>query len=1131
MRGLFFVLLTSSLLAQTEVGQLTGTVTDVAGRVQPFASVIVTSIKTGAVIKTETSRQGIYNVIDLLPGAYNVRVSGLTPPPLPRDVVVAPGSRSRLNFALGNVPAPSPIAVPHVANTETQMVQTLIPRADLEDLPSLTRDAYQFVELAGNVSDAGLGTRGAGFAINGQRESSTNILLDGAYNNNDFAGSIGQQIPMEAIQEITVMTGNFTAEYGRASGGVVDAVGRRGGNRLQGSVYEYNRSSSLTSNSFKGNAEGVGQPTFERNEFGYSAGGALVRNKVFFFSDTEAVLVRSEAINFAWVPTPQLIALTAPNTQSFFQTLGQLRPGASVIGTINLSNLTAAYGENPCTGLACATLPVGLPLFSHVSYNVPADSGGGFPQNTLDTFQRLDYDLSDRTWIYGRYAVYSERDPAGVLSGSPYNNYDLGQRQFDNTFAASLIHSWKTRWTSETKLDFNRLTIFQQGTTSRGVVPTMYANPLAPVAIGTDNVAFPGYNPFTPAGFGAFGGPENVVQFQHDIAWNIGKNLIRFGGSVDTLRDNRTDAAYQTAVDSLSNGNGLGPALNGLLSGQFAQIEVAVNPQGKFPCADGVVTAACSLDLPVGTPNFSRSNVSNDAALYIQDYWRPARRIAVNLGLRWEHFGVQHDKNPKLDSNWYAPGVGFADNDLGAYIRDGGLELASQSPIGQLWKPDWKDFAPRIGFAWDVFGHGTTSVRGGYGIAYERNFGNVTFNVNQNLPNYAVIDVPGPVNASNFGPLAASGSTLALPQVGARIIDPDLKTAYAHMWSASFQHATSRGNFFSLDYSASKGINLYSISYPNQYGFGNFVLGDPCTGNGTCISQPNSNYGEDIGYRGNQGFSSYQSLSSRVTIANFLHLGMSLTAEYTWSHAIDNLSSTFFEAGGQGVASQYGNQNITTNNGDFDAGLLDPYNPKLDKGDAEFDIRHRITLVGNWQVPSSKRPGWLGALTRGWNLTPLLVARSGEPFSVFDTSAQTLDLNTPRATFTGAHPISRNTFVESPTVPDSIHLITFLPAQIAREPNPLMPGSPWPANMSPRDAFRAPGFWNLDVGIHKNTRLSERFTLQLRAEFFNVFNHANLYVIGTSADVGASNTVDACFGCTGSSYDQRQIQMATKLLF
>jgi TonB dependent receptor len=658
----------------------------------------------------------------------------------------------------------------------------------------------------------------------------------------------------------------------------------------------------------------------------------------------------------------------------------------------------------------------------------------------------------------------------------------------------------------------------------------MYANPVAPVAIGSDNVAFPGYDPFSPGSGGAFGGPQNTLQFQHDVSWTKGSHLIRFGGSYEYIRDNRTDAAYQTAVDSWSYGGGLGAAVNGLRSGRFAQIEVAVNPQGKFPCAANAPASSCSLTLPVSAPNFSRSNRFHDGALYAQDYWKPRRRLAVNLGVRWEHFGVQHNGNPNLDSNWYGPCIGFADDNLGAYLRNGGLQVASGSPVGGLWKPDWKDFAPRVGVAWDVFGDGRTTFRGGYGIGYDRNFGNVTFNVIQNLPNYAVVDVPGAITTNNFGPLSGGAGTLALPQVGARIIDPALKTAYARFWSAALQRAFGQSLVYSAEYSGSKGVNLYSVSYPNQIGFGNFALGDPCSGNGDCVSQPNANYGEDVGYRGNQGFSIYHSLNNRLSVNNFLNSGVILTVNYTWSHAIDNISSTFFEAGGQGVASQYGNRNITINNGDFDLGLLDPYKPKLDRGDAEFDVRHRVTLSGNWQVPTWKKSAWMGRPLGGWSVNPIFLARSGQPFSVFDSDAQTLDLNIPRAIFVGSFPLRRNTFVATPS-PDLYQIITFNPAQIAHAPNPLVPGDMWLSAMSRRDLFRAPGFWNLDLAVFKNTRITDRFTWQLRAELFNVFNHANLYVIGTSADVGTGNTVNACFGCSRSTYDRRQTQFAAKIIF
>jgi hypothetical protein len=983
----------------------------------------------------------------------------------------------------------------------------------LHALPNLTRDPLRFAELAGNVSDAGLGTRGVGLAMNGQRESSTNILFDGIDNKDEFTGSAGQPYPLDSILELSVLPGGMSAEYGRASGGMVNIAGRRGSNSFHGSAYLFDRDAALSSNSFLNNANDTRKAAFHRDQFGAAVGGPFIRNKLFYFSDTEGTLVRSEGTVYAWIPTPQLLAQSSSNTQAFFQELGQIRPGAQMLGTTSLAQLTAASGKSPCTGLVCGTLSANLPLFSHVAYQAPGDAGAGFPQNTVDSYNRLDYVLSDQTRLFGRYGFYHEQDQSGALANSPYANYDLSGKQTDNNILLGGSHEWNSRWLSQSTVAFDRIDVDQQGFTSRGLVPSMYANPLAPVTIGTDAVAFPGYNPFAPGLGGAFGGPENILQLSHATTWTKGSHSVRFGGDYIYIRDNRTDAAYQSAQDSLSDGGGLGAALAGLLYGTFAQIQVAVNPQGQFPC---VLTPACSLSLPVTSPDFSRSNRFQEGAAWLQDDWHISRRISVNLGVRWEHFGVQHNANPNLDSNWYAAGVGFADSNLIRYLALGGLQLASKSPVGALYQSDWKDFAPRVGVAWDIFGDGKTVVRAGYGIGYDRNFGNVTFNVIQNLPNYAVLDVPGPITTSNFGPLSAPSGSISLPPPGARIIDPELRTAYAHFWNASAQRQIVRSMTYRAEYSGSKGVDLYSVSYPNQAGFGNLYYSVPCTGDGDCRATPNPYYSEDVGYRGNQGFSTYYGVENRFIVSNLLHSGVTLTASYTWSHAVDNLSSTFFEAGAQ-AANRYGDRNITVNNGLFDAGLLDPFQPGLDRGNAEFDIRHRVVVSGVWSF-------------HGWTLAPLFLARSGQPFSVFDSNAQTLDLNTPRATLTAGAPTSRNTFVPSTTA-DTFHLITFLPAQILHEPNPLTPGSQWPANMSQRDAFRAPGFWNLDLALYKDTRLTETLALQLRAEAFNVFNHANLYVIGSSANVGAGNTVDACYGCTNSSYDRRQLQLAARFSF
>jgi hypothetical protein len=1114
---------------QNESGYLTGSIADAAGKPVPGASVSASAVNTGEKRSALTSRSGAYQLVELPPGTWRIIVSAEGFTTALAEVVIHVGSRIRQEFVLR--PAGSPeqsqrLATPGI-DTETQTQGAFVAQAELSGLPNLTRDPYRLAELAGNVSDAGLGTRGVGLAINGQRESSTSLLFDGADNKDEFTGSVGHPYPLDSTLEFAILTSDFTAQYGRASGGIVNAASKRGNNDLHGTAYEFNRVSALATNSFENNANGIRLPAFTRNQFGAAAGGAIIRNKLFFFVNTEVTLVRSEGLNYAWVASPQLLDRTAPVTQLFFHTLGQLRPGTQTLGTISLGQLTSSSGRSPCIGFICIALPSTLPIFSHVAYLAPGDSGGGVPQNTWNSYNRADYVSSDRTRFYARYGIYSEQDQSGVLSNSPYADYDLSAKEIANAAAISATHQWNPRWTSATSLAFDRLTVDQQGVTSRGVVPTMYANPVAPVTIGSDPIAFPGYNPFSPGGSGAFGGPQNILQINHNTSWSKGKHLFAFGGNYTYIRDNRTDAAYQTANDSLSSDQGLGPTLDGLLAGSFEHIQVAVNPQGNFPCLQ---TPSCTLNLPATSPGFSRSDRYHDAALYAQDSWRLTRRLTVNLGVRWDYFGVQHDGNPNLDSNWYSPNGGFADNNLISYMAYGGLLSASKSPVGGLYKPDWKDFAPRVGLAWDIFGNGKTSLRGGYGVGYDRNFDNVTFNVIQNLPNYTVLDVPGLITTNNFGPLDASSGSIALPPAGARIIDPYLKTAYARFWNASVQRAINRQMTYSLEFSGSKGINLYSISYPNQQGFGNLYNGDPCTGQGDCKAPPNYAYNEDVGYRGNQGFSSYYGLNNRFTISNLLHSGMSLTAVYTWSHAIDNISSTFFEAGGQGIVNRYGGQNITVNNGLFDLGLLDPYRPNLDRGAAEFDVRHRVVVFGNWTVPTWRRSHLTRVLTTGWTAAPLFLARSGQPFSVFDTTAQTLDLSAPRATFTGTVPTRRNTFIALQT-PDTYQLITILPSLIAHELNPLTPGSTWPSNVSARDAFRAPGFWNLDLAVNKETRLTEKLSLQLRAEAFNVFNHANLYVIGATADVGAGNTVQGCFGCTGSAWDRRQLQLAARLSF
>src|ERR1039457_3976982 len=308
------VLMVSSAFAQSETGTITGTVTDPTGAVVPNAKITVKGTTTGSVRTITTNSSGSYTVTNLQPAEYTVtaEVSGFAT--LQQQVTVSVGSPLTRRVAPRG-PTLEAAESATVVNTATQTLSYTVDQTQLRELPTLTRNPYDLVAAAGNVSDAGAGGRGVKFAINGQRESGTNVLLDGAANNNEFTAGVGQSVPLDSIQEFSVLTGSFTAEFGRASGGVVNVVTKSGTNAFHGTGYEFNRVSDLASNGFNNNAYGIARSVFDRNQFGYSGGGPAVKNKLFFFSSTEWIRVRSMAVNEVMVPDASLIAASPANTQ------------------------------------------------------------------------------------------------------------------------------------------------------------------------------------------------------------------------------------------------------------------------------------------------------------------------------------------------------------------------------------------------------------------------------------------------------------------------------------------------------------------------------------------------------------------------------------------------------------------------------------------------------------------------------------------------------------------------------------------------------------------------------------------------------------------------------------------------
>ena len=1115
-----------SLWAQAETGQITGTVTDPSGAVVPSAAVKVVNVATGAARNATTNAAGLYAVTNLEPGDYDVTVSasGFTSTQTRFTVAVGQKVGGDVKLQVGNTATTVQVTESAQAvqvNTETQTLSQVVNTQAMTELPSLTRNPYDFVVTAGTVSEDDPSGRGAGVAMNGLRSSSTNILLDGVANNDEFQAAVGQMVPLDSVQEMGIVTNNFTAEYGRASAGVVNVTTKSGTNAFHGTAYEYNRVDALASTGFNNNAYGLPKSPFVRNQFGYSLGGPIKKNKLFFFNNTEWTRVRSTANLQLLVLDPALIAASAPATQAVFAQYGKLAPGATVLQTFTKNQL-AALGTNPCSGAAvrggCNSYSATAPMMDLVNYTVPTDAGAGNPQNSYQTVGRIDYNLSDRTQIYGRYALQSENDFAGTISNSPYNGFNTGQTIFNNSVIVSMTHTFTPAFLSQSKLDFNRFNT-DQPLSSTGVVPTYFlGSPTVATAVGPYDVAMPGYGPTSPGTAIPFGGPQNFGQAYQDFSWTKGRHEFRFGGSVNYLRDNRTFGAYEESEQVL--GNKIGSGIDNLIAGQLYEFEAAINPQDKYPCVNGVQTPACTVNLPLSPPTFERSNRYHEGAVYFQDSWKVLPRLTLNLGLRWEYFGVQHNVNPNLDSNFYPS------NNPNEFVamEQGSVMPAPQSPIGELWKPSLHNFAPRVGLAWDLTGDGKTALRAGYGIGYERNFGNVTYNVLFNPPNYAIVDLIAgsnisniPINAANFGSLAGGSGSAALPPSELRYVQPNIPQAYAHLFSASIERQLTSYMHLEVDYSASIGENQYDIAYMNFPGQGNYYLGIPCTAGDTLTGGPNpcdavlnTQYGL-INRRGAGGYSSYNALNVRYDIVDLRKMGLALRVNYTWSHSLDDLSDSFSSSGN-----------------DFNLGYTDIANPGVDYGNSQFDNRHRIALSGVWDVPFAKNSkGFRKELLDGWEFAPILTARTGAPYSIYDLTND--NFISTRVAIAGPVPYGGNVArVSNGTNSFTMFDFSKLPVDESYL-NPITGDAdfgPWPGDFTGRDVFHSPGTWNLNLGVYKNTRITERASLQLRMEAYNAFNHANFGINTGSAYIGNGAGL-----VTGSYSGNRNVQLAAKLVF
>jgi hypothetical protein len=1186
--------------SQQEAGTISGTVTDQTGAVVPGANVTARSVATSAERTVQTASNGTYVIPGLAPGLYQVTVTSPSFATFTSPAEVTVGGKVTLDAQLAVGKTTTSIEVigqgGAVVNTQSQELSQVVNTQQMDMLPSLTRNPYDFVALSGNVSsgdqttnggspnNSGLSNgqsvngRGVGYSINGQRESGTEILLDGLENVAIFTVAVGTNVPADTIQEFSVLTNNYSAEYGRASGGIVNVSSKSGTNDFHGSAWEYNRLSAYTANTFENHVDGIPKSRYTRNQFGFTGGGPIIKNKLFVFEGTEWTRVRSAATQTEEVLDPSFAAMLPANAASFFSTFatGALPPS----GSVTWAQLASAPQNPIVIGPINGTTPISpsQPIFDIVNFKVPFDAGGDVPQNTYRLLGRVDYNFNDKTTMFFRVGRESLDWFPGSVSYSPYPQYDVGYTGLHQSYLYSLNHVFSPSLLNSAKASFDRLYDTNSFDTSVTFTPNLYINSGNPSDPVTGNlIQMPGLENTGPGAGGLpFGGWQNTAQFGDDLTWNKDKHTIRFGGQYTYIQMNYAYGAYQQAVEQLATktrdglnalvntpGNPNGSPLINFTSRVAANVLPCVaNPPywNTGDPADLITTPECSVTPPLDPADPARSYRYHDWALYGLDSFKITRRLTLNYGLRWEHYGTQHNNRQNLDSNYYL-GAG---NGLYQKVASGGVSLTQQSPVGKFWAPTWGTFGPRIGFAYALTGDGKTSLRGGFGISYERNFGNVTFNASFNPPPSAAVEVSSPklsstttnvITNNDRGPLGVPGPSQPLPPPSLRMPNPHINTAQTQFWSLALQREVARNTLLELDYSGAHGVHLYDLQNVNQVGAANFYLGqnpeDPaCDGEGTpngpggqpiCLVRPNQQYSA-INMRGSSGSSSYQALNVKFQTQNIHTTGLTLVANYTWAHALDDLSSTFGDdaQGGSGFVGPLGYTNALT--------------PLLDWGNSNYDVRHRVVISPIWETPWFKSgAGWKTQVLGGWTISSIFTAHTGIPFSVFDYSNSfnfytpfRLIPATPITSFhTGAAvPSGDPASCPDPNLRCQFTVMTFpVPASSA----PLDPAlgisdfGPYPANMTRRNAFRGPGAWNDDLAIAKDFRLTERFRLQFRAEAFDALNHHNLYIyIGNLDYAGAPYiplTVQAYKGglnslALGGNHDERRFyQFSLRLIF
>jgi outer membrane receptor protein involved in Fe transport len=1133
----FSILGTGQAYAQVAGATLTGTVKDSSGGVIPNAQVGITDVATAVTRTVSSGGAGLYSAPNLLPGTYEVRVTAMGfSTEVQKGITLTVGAQQELDFTMQVGQMTQTVEITTEAPTVELTSSTLsatVNATTVRELPLNGRSWTDLANLQPGVysAESHLHDQNRGYGdqsvISGARPQQNNYRLDGI-SINDYANGgpgslIGGNLGVDAIQEFSVLTSNYSAEYGKTSGGVVNAITRSGTNQFHGSVYEFLRNAALDADGFFDNATGTPKPPFRRNQFGVAAGAPIRKDRMFIFGDYEGI-------------RQSLGTTNSPVVLSTHARLGILSGGKAL-------DPTAPCAAEPNGGIAhnlTATLPTTDPNYGKATVCVddnvvkylavePPPTGkligngdrayAPFSGQKVDSENyftiRVDQKISDKDSLFGTYNF--DRDPQSVPDLlNQVLTHNIAKRQF---IALEESHTFGPGFVNSLRVGFNRARV--GGVPGTAINPATANTALGWVAGRTAPQAF--VSGLTQIGNGVSQTSYrnwNSYQAYDDAFLTRGLHSVKFGFGFERDQLNEVDltADYHGifTFDPLAT----------FLSNQPSRFS------GGFP----------------GLPG-QRGMRQSIAGAYVQDDWRVRPNLTLNLGVRYEMSTVPVEAHENLTNLYnvtdaqptcarlFTSPTGVSCGATGAYFSN----------------PTLRNFEPRVGFSWDPFKNGKTALRGGFGMfdVLPMLYTTITM-VGRGAP---FTEIGATKNASYLSsrfPGAVDPAVLGAKSLEYEHVEQKPPRNYVMQWNLNLQRELAPNLSMVVGFAGSHGVHQglrvddANIVFPTMTSAGYLwpvvVVPDPknpakppSPGPGNQINTFTSGAIRSLFWAGDSFYSALE-----VGVVKKMSHGFQVQGSFTWGKSIDNNS---------------GDTNGDTFANAFSSIHWDDL--RTSRAVSDYNIPRALVINGTWHLPTSKSASRAVAfIANGWELGAIFKVNDGYPFTpTFGTDGDPLGLassdpwafpdrlRTPDCA-TLINPRNTQNYLKT-----QCFAVPTAPASFFGGPTPMCSSDPifgpnamgTPpqcfnlAGSSGRNPVYGPGLTNLDFSVFKNNsirRISENFNAQFRVEVFNILNRANF----APPTVGKLDVFDSTGSPTGTAglltattTESRQIQFALKL--